>query len=184
MNIEIIAGSPRANSISVRVALHLQQYLSQLHPAHAFNLLDVRDFKLGSLENVFSSVAATPDQFKPLAERMFAANAFIIVTPEYNGSYTSDVKNLFDHFPKQAKKAFGLVSTSTGAMGGMRSTQALLLLVPALFGIACPNMLVVPQMDKKFTENGSLVDANFEPQIQNFTQNFMWLANSLHSAQQ
>ncbi len=48
---------------------------------------------------------------------MFAANAFIIVTPEYNGSYTPAMKNLFDHFPKQIHKPFGIVTASTRGDG-------------------------------------------------------------------
>ncbi|MFX8585675.1 NAD(P)H-dependent oxidoreductase, partial [Acinetobacter baumannii] len=88
---------------------------------HHIDLIDVRDWELGLLQNVFTSVEKTPDAFKPLAERMFAAHAFIIVTPEYNGSYSPALQNLFDHFPKQTKKAFGIASASTGAMGGMRS---------------------------------------------------------------
>ena len=110
---------------------------------------------------------------------MFAANAFIIVTPEYNGSYTSEVKNLFDHFPKQARKAFGLCTASTGALGGARSTQSLLLLVPALFGIASPSMLIVPNVDKKFDESGALIEASFEASVHNFITEFIWLAKQL-----
>ncbi|MBC7722855.1 MAG: NAD(P)H-dependent oxidoreductase, partial [Pedobacter sp.] len=117
--------------------------------------------------------------YKPLAERVFAANAFIIVTPEYNGSYSSEVKNLFDHFPKQARKAFGICTASVGGLGGARATQSLLLLVPALFGIASPSLLIVPNVDKKFNVNSQLIDASFENQIHNFITEFIWLGNQL-----
>ena len=45
----------------------------------------------------------------------------LLVTPEYNGSYTPALKNLFDHFPKQSRKPFGIVTASPGALGGMRA---------------------------------------------------------------
>ena len=130
MKIEIISGSPRTNSVTRRVALHLQQRLQQ-ETQHEVGLIEMKDWKLPPVQTVFVSVEKTPDEFKPLAERIFAADAFILVTPEYNGSYSPAMKNLLDHFPKQHHKAFGVVTASTGMMGGMRAAQQLLLLVPA-----------------------------------------------------
>lgn len=178
MNIEIISGSPRKNSITHRVALHLQQQLQQT-TKHNIGLIDVRDWDLGLLQQVFSSQEKTPDQFKSLEQKITAANAFILVTPEYNGSYSPALQNLMDHFPKQTRKAFGLVTASTGAMGGIRASQQLLLFVPALFGIASPQMLITPQVDKKFDEKGNLTDENFAKNVQLFLAEFLWLAQNL-----
>ncbi|MEI2757688.1 MAG: hypothetical protein V9F46_14685 [Chitinophagaceae bacterium] len=86
------------------------------------------------------------------------------------------MKNLLDHFPKQYHKPFGIVTASPGAMGGMRAAQQMLLLRPALFGIASPYMLVVPGVDKKFSETGDLLDEKFEHTIHNFITEFLWLA--------
>lgn len=180
MNIEIISGSPRKNSISYRVALFLKKVIEQ-QTEHTVNILDVRDWHLPMLENVFTSVEATPDEFKPLSERMFAANAFILISPEFNGSYTPAMKNLLDHYPKQTRKAFGIVTASPGAMGGMRATQQMQLLVGALFGIFSPYMLVVPAVDKKFDEEGNLLDASFSKATDLFLKEFLWLAESVIS---
>lgn len=179
MTIEIVSGSPRSASITVRIANYLQQYLQLHYTDHTVGIIDVREWKLGFLENVFNSVENTPEQYKLLTERMFAADAFIIVTPEYNGSYTSEIKNLFDHFPKQARKAFGLCTASTGPFGGARGTQSLLLLVPALFGIASPSLLIVPNIDKKFDANNQLIEPSFEKQIHSFITEFLWLGEQL-----
>jgi NAD(P)H-dependent FMN reductase len=111
---------------------------------------------------------------------MFAADAFVIVTTEYNGSYSPALQNLLDHFPKQNKKVFGLAAASTGAMGGMRSTQQLLLLVPALFAIASPQLLVTPFVDKKFDAQGNLLDENFSKSIHLFITDFLWLAEAVY----
>jgi NAD(P)H-dependent FMN reductase len=179
MNIEIIAGSPRKESVSFRIALYLKRQLSA-NTAHRVNIIDVREWKLPLLQQVFTSPDKTPEEFKPLAERMFAADAFILVTPEFNGSYSPALQNLLDHFPKQSHKAFGIVTASTGAMGGIRASQQLLLLIPALFGIASPQMLVTPLADKKFDREGNLLDPGFERNVAGFLQEFLWLARSLH----
>jgi NAD(P)H-dependent FMN reductase len=178
MNIEIISGSPRKNSISYRVALHLKAALSE-KTSHHVDLIDVRDWDLGLLQEVWTSVERTPDPFKPLAKRMFAADAFILVTPEYNGSYSPALQNLMDHFPKQARKPFGIVTSSVGAMGGIRASQQMLQFIPALFGVASPYMLIVPQADKKFDTGGRLVDEAFSNSVHTFVTEFLWLAETL-----
>src|SRR5437868_14582901 len=113
MNIEIVSGSPRKASITYRLAVFLQKTLQE-QTNHSINILDVRRWNFPTLqEQVYSSVDNTPEEYKPLAQRMFGAHAFIIVTPEYNGSYTPSMKNLFDHFPKQFHKTFAIVTVST-----------------------------------------------------------------------
>ena len=175
MNIEIISGSPRKESVTHRVALFLKKHLSE-NSQHSVNIIDVRDWDLPLLQGVYSNIEHTPEAYKPLAESVFAADAFILVTPEYNGSYSPALQNLIDHFPKQSHKVFGLVTASPGAMGGMRASQQLLLLVPALFGIASPFMLVTPMVDKKFNAEGQLIDPAFQKSIDQFTTEFLWLA--------
>jgi NAD(P)H-dependent FMN reductase len=178
MKIEIISGSPRINSVTRRVALYLKNSLKQ-NTAHDVNIIELKDWQLPPVQTVYVSVENTPDQFKPLAERIFNADAFILVTPEYNGSYSPALKNLLDHFPKQHHKPFGIVTASTGALGGVRAAQQLLLLVPALFGIASPYLLIVPGIDKKFSADGDLLEESFANNLKNFITEFLWLSERL-----
>lgn len=178
MKIEIVSGSPRVNSVTRRVALHLQNFLRET-TAHEVGLIDLKDWDLPYMQAVFPSVDNTPEKWKPLSERVFGADAFILVSPEYNGSYSPAMKNLLDSYPKQHHKAFGVVTASTGAMGGMRATQQMLLLISALFGIASPYLLIVPWVDKKFDKSGVLTDQSFHHQVHNFTTEFLWLAESI-----
>ncbi len=178
MKIEIISGSPRPNSVTKRVAIHLYQRLKQTTD-HEIGLIDLQDWNLPPLQSPFTSIEHTPDEFKPLSKRIFEADAFILVTPEYNGSYSPSLKNLLDHFPKQHHKPFGIVTASPGVFGGIRAAQQLLLLVPALFGIASPYLLVVPGVDKKFNAQGGLIDENFQNSIHNFIAEYLWLAENV-----
>ncbi|MDQ3291043.1 MAG: NAD(P)H-dependent oxidoreductase [Bacteroidota bacterium] len=178
MNIEIISGSPLADSVTFRVALYLHRFLAAKSNHHV-GLMDVREFKFGLLQKVIVSVEKAPEEYKAAAEWMFAANAFILVTPEYNGSYSPALKNLLDHFPKQVHKPFGIVTASTGAMGGMRASQQVQLLINALFGIASPFMLVTPFVDKKFDEEGNLLDGSFQANIDTFVHEYLWLVDRI-----
>lgn len=178
MKIEIISGSPRTNSATRRVALHLYNTLKKT-THFEIGLIDMQEWNLPPFQTLFTSVENTPDEFKPLSKRIFEADGFILVSPEYNGSYSPALKNLLDHFPKQHHKPFGIVTASTGALGGIRAAQQLLLLVPALFGVASPYLLVVPAVDKKFNAQGVLIDENFQNGIQNFISEYLWLAEKL-----
>ena len=61
----------------------------------------------------------------------------------------------------------------------MRATQQMQLLINALFGIGSPFMLVTPMVDKKFDEQGNLLDASFQAVIDTFIHEFLWLAESV-----
>ena len=180
MNIEILAGSPRKDSVTFRVVLFLQKYLQE-KTQHNAGIIDVRDWEIPALlQSGWSSPEKAPQELRPLAQRMFAAEAFILVSPEYNGSYSGALKNLLDHFPRQARKSFGIVTTSTGAMGGIRASQQMQLLINALFGIGSPYMLIVPTVQNKFSEEGNLTDPNFQKSIDIFVTEFLWLAESIN----
>jgi NAD(P)H-dependent FMN reductase len=131
------------------------------------------------LQSIFTSVESTPEPFKEVTERMLNADAFILLTPEYNGSYSAALKNLLDHFPKQHHKVFAIATASTGMLGGIRAAMQLQELIYALFGIGSPYMLVTPQVDKKFNEDGTLLDTNFKKSIEIFIKEFIWLAEKI-----
>lgn len=178
MKIEIIAGSPRQNSLTRRLALHLEHRLKD-HPEHEVGLIDVQELALPHVQKVFLTPQDAPEAYRELAERMFAADAFIIVTPEYNGSYAPAMQNLFDHFPKQHHKVFALATASPGVLGGLRAAMQLQQFVLALFGIVSPYMLITPQVDKKMDSEGKLLDDSFGKSIDTFIREFLWLAERL-----
>ena len=70
MKIEIISGSPRENSLTRRVALHLKNWL-KVNSNHEINIIDLKDWNLPPVQSVFVSVEKTPEEFKPLAKRLF-----------------------------------------------------------------------------------------------------------------
>jgi NAD(P)H-dependent FMN reductase len=180
MRIEIISGSPRTTSVTKRVALHLKKWLNH-NTSHEVDIIDMKDWNIPPVQSVWVAPEKAPAEFQPLAERIFNADAYILVTPEYNGSYSPAMKNMLDHFPKRLHKPFGIVTASPGAMGGIRASQQLLQLVPALFGIASPNMLITPAVDKKFNADGDLLDESFQQAVHTFVTDFLWLSEKLVS---
>jgi len=178
MNIEIIAGSPRNPSLSLRVATYLYHHLSA-SGSDTIGLINLQEWKLPFIEHVWSRPDMAPAAFSALADRMFSADAFLLCSPEYNGGYSPALKNLFDHFPKQRRKAFGICTSSDGKLGGIRAAQQLLQLVPALFGIASPYLLIVPEADTKFDAAGNLTANDFYKNTEDFITEFLWLARTV-----
>jgi NAD(P)H-dependent FMN reductase len=178
MRIAIVSGSPRGNSVTYRVALHLQNVIQQSSD-HEVEIIDLREIEMPQLQTIFTSIESTPDEYKPVAKSMFAANAFILVTPEYNGSYSAALKNLLDHFPKQHHKVFAIATASPGGLGGVRAALQLQELIYALFGIGSPYMLVTPQVEKKFDVDGNLIDESFQKAVNVFIKEFLWLAEKI-----
>lgn len=180
MNIEIISGSPRQGSLSHRVALHLKEQLTERAPRHHTGLISMQDTVYPFVQSVWQTKEHIPEDKQESAYRIFDAHAFILVSPEYNGGYSPAMKNFLDHFPKQTHKVFGIATASPGALGGMRSAQALLHLVPGLMGIASPSLLITPAVEKKFDEAGKLLDEAFAKNIDTFLTEFLWLAERVH----
>lgn len=178
MKIEIISGSPRQASITIRIARHLHQVLQEREGIEA-GLIDVRDYALPFVQEVWTKREKVPSEFEELGERIFSAEAFILVSPEYNGGYSPALKNLLDHFPKQSRKVFGIATGTDGALGAMRSAQQLIQMVAAFFGILSPQLLITPHADKKFDEEGHLLEAGFQKSVNTFVEEFLWLAQKV-----
>lgn len=181
MKITIIAGSPRKESVTVRVAKHLHQHFTTNYPQHEIDWINLQDHSIGFIDKVWSTIADVPDEHKEMAAKIYASDAFVLVTPEYNGSMSSALRNLFDHFPKQTKKVFGIVTASDGAMGGIRAAVAMQNQICAWFGIPCPQMLVIGNMAQRFDADGQLIDAKFSNNVLNFATEFTWLAEAVNS---
>ena len=181
MNITVISSSPRQESVSYRIALFLKKRFEK-ETGHSTALVDVRDWlDWDSGQPVYKSLDDCPTAFRPLAEIMFNTDAFIIVSPEYNGGMPYSLKKLFDFFPKQSHKPFAIATSSTGAMGGIRASLALQHFVVALFGILSPYMLITPKVTDKFDEEGNLLDESFQKSVDTFVKEFLWLADKIGS---
>lgn len=178
MKIEIISGSPRTASVTKRVALHLLSKFQEVQDVKV-GLIDIRDHQWGAVERVCDGSSIAPADRSEVVKRIFEADAFVLVTPEYNGSYSPALKNFLDHFPKQTEKVFGIVTASPGAFGGIRAALQLQTLIYGLMGIGSPQMLIVPEIESKFREDGSLLNEKFGESVELFTERFLWLARAV-----
>jgi NAD(P)H-dependent FMN reductase len=88
------------------------------------------------------------------SKRINSADAFIIVTPEYNYSYTAPVKNALDYLYKEWNyKPVAFVSYG-GVAGGTRAVQSLRLVVTALKMVPINESVNIPFFTKYIDNEG------------------------------
>lgn len=117
-----------------------------------------------------------PDAVCALRDRVTAANALLITTPEYNASISGVLKNTIDwlsrpdkdgHLPMSMKP----IAVMGAATGGFGATKALLHLRTVLASINSYTLnrpgVQVTYADKKFDDDGRLTDEPTRSQIHN-----------------
>ena len=180
MHITILSGSTRINRQSHRVALALEKWIKE-NNEHTVEILDLAEYQFPVLEEVLHRHPNPPDGLEDFANRVRNSDAHIFVSPEYNGTYTSALKNAVDYLKERefARKTIGIASVSTGMLGGIRAALSMQQLVLGVGGYPIPQMLTVPQVTKNIDEAGNVLDATFGQKLEGFLQNFYWLAEAV-----
>ncbi|MFC4494634.1 NADPH-dependent FMN reductase [Streptomyces ovatisporus] len=89
-----------------------------------------------------------------LAGRLAAADAFVIVTPEYNHSFPASLKNVIDWFNREwHAKPVGFVSYG-GMAGGQRAVEQLRQVFPELHAVTVRATLSFHMAWERFAEDG------------------------------
>lgn len=179
MKIAVISASIRQGRQTHQVAEELVLKINHFEGTEA-KLIDLGNYAFPLFEEVFDAENPQPhaDDLRSLLEE---AEAMLFVSPEYNGSYTSALKNLTDHYSKAqfSKKAIGVVSVSSGPIGGMRGALNMQELVLALSAFPIPQMLLVHEVQNKFNGEGDLIDGILAKKIDAYLREFLWFASAI-----
>jgi NAD(P)H-dependent FMN reductase len=180
MNIALISASTRINRKSHRVALGLVKKIEEMGD-YSVEILDLAEYQFPIMEETLKSHPNPPAGLLQFSDAIKKADAVIFVSPEYNGSYTSALKNALDYLSENefTKKVIGVASVTEGPLGGMRAAQAMQQLALGVGGYAIPQMLLVGNVSTRFDESGHLLDASFEKKIQFFLNGFLWLSTAI-----
>ncbi|MFY1676930.1 MULTISPECIES: NADPH-dependent FMN reductase [unclassified Streptomyces] len=101
---------------------------------------------------------ATADVQAEVGRRLAAADAFVLVTPEYNHSYPAALKNVLDWFRSEwVAKAFGLVSYG-GQGGGVRAAEHLRQVVAELHSVTVRDAMSFHNAFDLFDEREEIAD--------------------------
>jgi NAD(P)H-dependent FMN reductase len=173
MKFTIISSSTRNERVSHRIALALEKQFRK--SGHKVTIIDLLELDLPRFTERFAIVEEKPDNWDVIMEMLVASDGIIFLTPEYNGSFSSGLKNFIDVFAKQGfrGKPIGVTTGSTGSMGGVRAAYQLQQVILSLFAYPLPNMLTVGEMQNKFDSAGELIDESFLGRFEEFVDKFI-----------
>lgn len=179
LRIGLVSGGARAGGNTQKVAPWLAAELAATGAA-----VDVFDPGHPPLPPFVERLFLRPDQaalYEPLAERLRACDAFVFLTPEYNGGYAPAFKTFIDSVDPRlfAGKAAGVATVSAGPLGGMRAASQVLQIALALFAYPCPRLLSVASVVDKFDADGRMTDAKLGERARAFVADFVWLADAV-----
>jgi NAD(P)H-dependent FMN reductase len=118
----VIIGSTRGGRFGPTVARWFVEEARQ-HADLDVDVLDLADAELPDRLEAFG--APTPPAVAAVSARLAAADAFVVVTPEYNHSYPAPLKTLIDwHGREWQAKPVAFVSYG-GMSGGLRAVEHL-----------------------------------------------------------
>ena len=122
LRLAIIIGSTRRGRFGPTVATWFAGIAAQ-HESFEVDVIDLVEADLPHQFKDFSEQA--PDEVAAFAPRLALADAFVVVTPEYNHSFPGSLKDAIDWYSLEWQaKPVGLVSYG-GLAGGLRAVEHL-----------------------------------------------------------
>lgn len=116
------------------------------------------------------------------------ADAFFIVTPEYNHSFPGSLKRLLDsELANYNHKPVALAGVSDGHWGGLRAVEALVGTLREMGLVVTARDVYFPMVKDLFDEEGALSNedrASYETSIAKAYDELIWFARALKAARQ
>jgi NAD(P)H-dependent FMN reductase len=180
LRLAVIIGSAREGRSATTVA---QWFVEE---ARIFGLFDLDvmdlaqvDLPLSLTQNPGTGLAAV---LGGVSERLAAADAFVVVTPEYNHSFTAPLKNLIDWHPTQWQaKPVGFVSYG-GLSGGLRAVEHLRQVFAELHATTVRDTVSFHAVWEQFGPDGRLRSPDAAVPAKVMLEKLLWWAIALRDA--
>ena len=156
------------------------------HGAFEVDLVDLADFELplalpAESPKFAGETYPRPAGMAELTARLDAADAFILVTPEYNHSYPASLKAAIDwHFAQWAAKPVAFVSYG-GTAGGRHAVLHLENVLTELHAVTIRDGLAFPNYFTNFLD-GEPLDTAATTYAKVMLEQLAWWANALRKA--
>ncbi|GAB3854732.1 NAD(P)H-dependent oxidoreductase [Nocardioides maradonensis] len=161
--LQIIVASTRPGRRGDAVA-HWIADVAQAHAGFEVELVDLAEVGLPLLDEPHhpSMQRYTQDHTRAWSSTVARADAFVIVTPEYNHSFPASLKNALDFlFVEWADKPVGLVSYG-GVSGGLRSVASLKPVLAALRMVPAVEAVSIPSFASRIEHDAFVPDAGLD----------------------
>jgi NAD(P)H-dependent FMN reductase len=180
LNLLVMYGSVRSTRQGIKVA-HFVANRCRAR-GHDVSLVDPLESRLSLLDKMYKEYPAgqAPEPLEHLARLVKAADAYLIVSGEYNHTVPPALANLLDHFLEEYfYKPSAIVCYSAGAFGGVRAAITLRAMLAELGMSSIPSIFPVPKVQDAFQEDGTPTDADYERRVALFLGELEWYARAL-----
>ncbi|BFZ11473.1 hypothetical protein BsWGS_14511 [Bradybaena similaris] len=182
LRIILFLGSTRDGRLGLRVSKFVKKQL-ELQNCHV-DVFDPLELKFPLLQKAvyhYPDRSKAPKWMVECEEKVKQADAFVIVSTEYNHSIPPALSNMLDHFPQSAfnYKPSGLVTYSMGIYGGMRAAMQLRAFMAELGALSVSNIFGIPEVHKALTEDGKPLSEHMEKGAQTMIQQLDWMAKAM-----
>ncbi|WP_049564633.1 NADPH-dependent FMN reductase [Streptomyces sp. SBT349] len=129
--------------------------------------------------------AGRPPGMRDLSEALAAADAYVVVTPEYNHSFPASVKSLIDwHYAEWRARPVGFVSYG-GAAGGLRAVEQLRPVFSEMHAVTVSEAVSFTRYWELFDGEGRLTEAEgHRGSATLMLDQLAWWAGALHAARE
>ncbi|MFF1507573.1 NADPH-dependent FMN reductase [Streptomyces sp. NPDC058326] len=184
LHLAVIQGSTREGRLGPTVAKWLLTHAAA-RPELTTDLIDLAETPLPT---VFPHLGQAPERTEDRARlaavspRLAAADAFVVVTPEYNHSYPASLKNAIDwHNKEWHAKPVGFVAYG-GFSGGLRAVEHLRGVFAELHAVTVREAVGLQGVWGRFDANGQAVDPAADAAAKSMLEQLTWWAEALREA--
>lgn len=177
--IAIVVGSVRMGRETPKVSSYVASRLKEKEGVEV-EILDLLEYNFPVMEERLGLHPNPPARLEEFSNKLTTADAIVIVSPEYNGSYPGALKNVLDYFGKEFKrKPMGVVTDSNGDFAGISASHQLCLFIVRMGAFVSPVKLMVGNVDKAFDADGKPVDARIAKGTDAFINELLWLTEAV-----
>jgi NAD(P)H-dependent FMN reductase len=181
MKCAIILGSIRIGRQSHRVAYYLEKKMKE----RGFDviMIDLAEHPLPMMEDENGKLHNPTEDISIIGTQLKEADAMVLVSPEYHGSFSGVLKNALDfYWAEFKKKPIGVVTTGSGKMGGINASTQMQHVILSLGAYPLPTKLLIAEIQHAFTDKFEPLREDIVRNSERFLNEFSWFANAIVNA--
>ena len=187
--------SPSLSSLSLSLSQHCRgtygslgrspSLLLQLFPpTHTHTHTDPEVLDLPLLKkplHFYKDRSEAPQVLRDTNKAIVDADAFVIISAEYNHSMPPALTNMLDHFPVASYKyrPSGIVCYSMGPFGGVRAAMQCRMLLGELSTPSVGPLFAIPQINKALSETGDPLNDRMDSGAEKLIKELEWYGLAL-----
>lgn len=179
ITVAVLAGTTREKRESIRAAWYIAEFGRGL-PDVEIIFVDPKEFYFPGDGN---DPEGKDSRYTEIVEK---ADAFFIVTPEYNHSFPGSLKRMLDsELALYNHKPVAFAGASDGNWGGVRAVEALLTAVRETGLVALSWDVYFPYVNKMFDENNAMLPEHrerYDRNVGKLYNELLWFARIFKQA--